>query len=403
MDEVRSVLPPDFDVRKLGVHMPRSRHQRGFVVETGKRIKKWAGRFHIYVIDEQGKERRRSRRVIIGLKSRIKKWEAEQELAQIIERETRGQAQAKPDPELTFGWFWKNRYLPLKESNWGKSQRSIVDFVMENHMLPRFGKAKLRELNKFDIQMHLNDLARRYSESLVDKGFTYLNAALEEAVDQEFLDRNPIRKVELPKSRKPCRRHLSAAEIETLSNNLTGRDRLIVHLFIVCAFRPGELFALRWNDIEPGKIRVDEAVYRNHLGSPKTETSFASVSIPKSLEMELSMWKACSSNTAPEDFVFESRYRGRPMDPRSYLRRFLKPLATKLGIPGLTFQSLRRTFATQVQKLGSIKDAQTQLRHASASTTLNVYTQEMPESVRQTVEALDQKLFGIVTEPSRVN
>ena len=84
------------------------------------------------------------------------------------------------------------------------------------------------------------------------------------------------------------------------------------------------------------------------------------------------------------------------MDPRNYMRRFLKPLATKLGIPGLTFQSLRRTFATQVQKLGSVKDAQSQLRHASASTTLNVYTQEIPESVRQTVEALDQKLFGVV-------
>jgi integrase len=251
--------------------------------------------------------------------------------------------------------------------------------------------------------MYLNELARRYSESLIDKGYTYLNAALEEAVDQEFLDRNPIRKVELPKSRKSSKRHLSAVEIEILWNNLTGRDRLILHLFVVCAFRPGELFALRWNDIESGKIRVDEAVYRNHLGSPKTESSSASVSIPKSLEMELSMWKACCPTTGPEDFVFESRYRGRPMDPRSYLRRFLKPLATKLGIPGLTFQSLRRTFATQVQKLGSVKDAQAQLRHASASTTLNVYTQEMPESVRQTVEALDQKLFGIAAGPPTVN
>ena len=128
--------------------MPRSRHQRGFVVETGKRVKKWAGRFHVYVIDEHGKERRRSRRVIIGLKSRMKKWQAEEELARIIEKETRGRAEARPDPELTFGWFWKNRYLPLKEAQWGKSQQSIVDFVMQNHVLPRFGETKLRGLTK---------------------------------------------------------------------------------------------------------------------------------------------------------------------------------------------------------------------------------------------------------------
>jgi len=64
----------------------------------------------------------------------------------------------------------------------------------------------------------------------------------------------------------------------------------------------------------------------------------------------------------------------------------------------------RRTFATQVQNLGSVKDAQAQLRHANASTTLGVYTQEIPESVRETVEALDRKLFGeTVEENQRVN
>ena len=92
------------------------------------------------------------------------------------------------------------------------------------------------------------------------------------------------------------------------------------------------------------------------------------------------------------------------MDGHSYLRRFLSPLAKSLGIQGLTYQALRRTFATQVQKLGSVKDAQAQLRHAHASTMLGVYTQEIPESVRETVEALDRKLFGeTAAENQRVN
>jgi hypothetical protein len=57
-----------------------------------------------------------------------------------------------------------------------------------------------------------------------------------------------------------------------------------------------------------------------------------------------------------------------------------------------------------VSAVGSVKDAQAQLRHANASTTLGVYTQEIPESVRETVEALDRKLFGkIVEENQRIN
>ncbi len=33
-------------------------------------------------------------------------------------------------------------------------------------------------------------------------------------------------------------------------------------------------------------------------------------------------------------------------------------------------------------------------RHADIATTLGIYTQEIPESVRKTVEELDEKLFG---------
>ena len=45
----------------------------------------------------------------------------------------------------------------------------------------------------------------------------------------------------------------------------------------------------------------------------------------------------------------------------------MKPLAQKLGIdPALiTFQVLRRTFGTTMQKHGSMKDVQAHLRHAS--------------------------------------
>lgn len=46
------------------------------------------------------------------------------------------------------------------------------------------------------------------------------------------------------------------------------------------------------------------------------------------------------------------------IDTANYRFRVLKPLAEKLGIPKLNFQILRRTMATQAQKLGSVKDIQ---------------------------------------------
>src|SRR3974390_2901223 len=67
-------------------------------------------------------------------------------------------------------------------------------------------------------------------------------------------------------------------------------------------------------------------------------------------------------------------------------------LARNLGLPKLTFQVIRRTIATLAQKKGTVKDVQGLLRHSRAATTTDVYMQEIPESVRATVNAIHQEL-----------
>jgi len=67
----------------------------------------------------------------------------------------------------------------------------------------------------------------------------------------------------------------------------------------------------------------------------------------------------------------------------------------------VNFRAFRRTCATWFQKVGTTKDIQAQLRHTTPMTTLGVYVQELPESVRTAVEVLDQKLCGLaVAQPS---
>lgn len=79
-----------FHLRNIGRHMPRDRHQHGWVEETGKKAKKWKGHYYVYVLTTEGKEKRKHCSAILGLKSEIKKWEAERELGKIIEKETGG-------------------------------------------------------------------------------------------------------------------------------------------------------------------------------------------------------------------------------------------------------------------------------------------------------------------------
>jgi integrase len=60
---------------------------------------------------------------------------------------------------------------------------------------------------------------------------------------------------------------------------LRGRDRLIFRLFVLCAFRLGELFALRWRSFLSYALRIEEAVYRGKLGKPKTKGSAGLVTL----------------------------------------------------------------------------------------------------------------------------
>ena len=74
-----------------------------------------------------------------------------------------------------------------------------------------------------------------------------------------------------------------------------GEQHLILRIFVNCGLRPGELFALRENDVAPGKLLIDEAVKEKELGAerlgePKTQGSKACVAISPGLQEEIEIW-----------------------------------------------------------------------------------------------------------------
>jgi len=279
---------------------------------------------------------------------------------------------------------------------------------MKTHFVSVFGNSKLGDLKRLDLQKHLYGIAAKWSESVAKKVKVYVKAALDEAVEQDFISKNPARKLELGETQEPNKRNLTPDELCKLFGALTGEDHLILRLFFMTALRPGEEFALRWNDFNCDTLRIERAVKRvkrgqNKIGKPKTKKSVGKVYLPQSLQLELAHWKEVVQPKSNDAYIFPS-YHGTPKDAHNYLRRHLKPLAEKLGVPGLTFQSLRRSFATLIQGKATPKDVQTQMRHKDALMALNVYTQPIPESVKRSVEALDyefQTILGTIGQESK--
>ena len=171
------------------------------------------------------------------------------------------------------------------------------------------------------------------------------------------------------------------------------RDRILLPLDMTEALRPSELLALRWRSFDDqNTLSITETVFRRQVRPfGKTPGSLSKVHLPDGMASELRRWKLECNDRSAEAFIFPNADGGF-IDTANYRFRGLKPLAEKLGIEKLNFQILRRTMATQAQRMGSVKDIQANLRHARPDTTAFEYMQELPDSVQEMVGSMYEKL-----------
>jgi integrase len=253
----------------------------------------------------------------------------------------------------------------------------------------------LVNFDKFSLQLHLNKLAATKSKDRVLQMRAYLRDIFAEAVDQDFLVKDPARKVKVPAQlRDTDTTTLSWDQLRMALNELSPRDRLLLELEMTNALRPSELFALKWKsfDSEESTMKVTETVYKGKIRSwGKTRKSLAVIHIPSGLSTDLAEWRTECPDPSPDAFIF-SNQDGGFLDTDNYRKRVLHKLAKDLGLPKLTFQVIRRTIATLAQKKGTVKDVQGVLRHSRTATTMDVYMQEIPESVQETLNSINQEL-----------
>jgi integrase len=393
--------------------MSRERYQRGSLTKIGKTRKMWRGRWHVYVKRSDGTEKLCKREKVLGPVSELTKGAAQEKLDALIKAST-SQIGGTLPTDLTLRELWKS-YAALKSGSWSTATRKAVasifagDSKKKAHpsVLALIGSRPVRELTRGPLQELLNTMAGRGdSYSAVKKTRTYLAAALEFARDERLITDNPARNVELPTQlmRAPCERFYTLDEVRRLLTKAHGREHLVLRIFINCGLRPGELFALREDDVETGQLRIDEAVKEaergsRRIGDTKTTGSRAYVGISKGLQEELDIWIQArrqqrpyhaKASSAPSDLLFPSET-GTLFRLGNYLKRYLKPLAKKTGISDMTYQALRRTCATHFQKHGKPRDIQAQLRHSKLEMT-GRYIKEIPDQVRAAVDSMDREL-----------
>jgi integrase len=175
----------------------------------------------------------------------------------------------------------------------------------------------------------------------------------------------------------------------------------MVGLAVLTGLRRGELFALRWRNIdeEAKVLTVREAVYDGTFDTPKTEAGSRQLPLSDSALRLIGEWKQRMETTMPDALVFSTRA-GKPISPNNVLRRSIFPACEVLGIPRATWLTFRRTYSSWSHDKGVPGKVVAQLMgHANVDTTLNVYTQVLDGSLRAAVEKIGDELFTIVHQP----
>ena len=370
-------------VKEVGKHMSRARYQRPRVHRSGKRRQFWKA--HWFTYDSDGK--RHHHAATFGPTTTTTRQQAQQACDERVQRETSGTPSANAD--LTLAQLINDIYLPLK-TRWSPNTRLGFMSAIRCHILPQLGDLRLKDLNKITLQKHLIRLAGEYGADLLKRVRTILHSALEEAVENDYLSRNPCRRLQIP-SPKTCAPHrsLTAQEVTRLFASLGGEDRLLLRVLILTGARIGEALALKHDDLQDGAIRFDESALFGKAGPTKNRKT-RTVPIPRSLQVELRHWLDLRLDDGP--LVFPSK-RGTMMRREGRPLAILRRARQAAGIPDLDFRMCRRTFSTLIE--ADLKDVQDMLGHHDAALTLAHYKRPIPERQRAAVEALDQK-FSII-------
>lgn len=389
----------------------RPRGQEGHVQKIGTKVKKWRLHWFVYELDDNGREVRRHRsRVIarcpggpanLSLADRqlpeMTKHEAEKELRKLIDQHTgilRGQSTARASSSVTFGWFATHRWLPTRQLTWRESTKSTNLHILNGYILPAWDKTSLRDIDSVAVGEWLGRMAENFSETIVHKCRVYMKSITAEAVEQEYLHRDPLRRLIMPRTKKADKPTLAPAQIQAVVHQLANtRDQVAFLALILTGMRPSELFALKWGDWNRNMLLVERGVVRGIVDETKTKSSRGRVAVPVALANLLDVWRSETARPGNDDWIFPSE-KNTPLRLDGWTRRILKPAAAAAGVD-LTVQMLRRSFATIAHQSGvSMKSVQNQLRHASMSTTSDVYTQTPDETQTEAVERIAKQIVN---------
>ena len=310
--------------------------------------------------------------------------------------------------EVFDGWRTLELEVRLREGSLKPSTAKSYRSMLDEHLKPAFGAYRSDRFTLAVVEQWRAGVAAQIAAgTMASKTYVNLRNLLNAITRwarhpaRRYLAHDPLDglpKVWLPRAKK--RPHFEPAQVLELLR-LAGEqppDDTIIRTVLLSGLRRGEIFALAWDDVDPGdgqaggRFHVRRSTYQGAITTPKTEDSDRVVDVPQQLLDDLAVYKAMHPPIGEAGLIFRQET-GRGLDPDTWHREHLVPLLERAGLrlPRAGLHSLRHTYVSiliaQGEDIGYIA---AQVGHSSVQLTRDVYAHVFRHVRTEAMRRLDR-------------
>ena len=310
-------------------------------------------------------------------------------------------------------------YLSMKKYEIRESSLDKIRCRLNYYVLPSLGGYRIDKLNtpilqkwKAEVEEMTKSTGERLSLRTKQSAYCELRAVLNYAVKMEYLPRNPLfatenfkdaystkKKIEFYTADEFLKFIAAAREQAERSENATNSIyEWNYYVFFNIAFytgmRKGEIYALKWTDIDGDIIHVTKSITQKLRGDdretpPKNKSSVRDIQIPLPLKDVLTEhynrlkmldgfsddWRICGGVKCLRDSTIEKRN---------------KKYASAAGLKKIRIHDFRHSHASYLAHYGiNIQEIARRLGHSKVEMTWNTYSHLYPKEEDRAVSVLN--------------
>jgi integrase len=277
--------------------------------------------------------------------------------------------------------------------------------LAKNQITPHIGTRPLQKLSRLDIEgWHTTLRNTGLAARTIGHAHRVLGKALRDALKDDLVTKNVCSVQRAPKVAES--EMVIVRDVPAFIAALRTSERFYVLAMIglFTGMRIGEVLALRWNrvDLNTKVINVREALEQTtahgvRFKSPKSRAGRRDITLPGVLvdvlrehrRATLELRVELGLGRLPDDALLFSDIEGAALPPHSTSTRFGE-FCDGLGLPDISFHSLRHTHASQLIDAGvDIVTISKRLGHAKPDVTLRVYAHLFRNDDSKAAAAID--------------